>query len=533
MSSVNSAPQPPTQGHCEVSRRPPAKVLIVDDMEDVRWALSSVVRLAGCEPVLAANGQEALELFLQERPAVVLLDVGLPDIDGFEVLKRIKAHDKSASVVMVTAHGKTRDAVRAIQCGAYDYVAKPFLNQDIVLTVRHILEEDALKIQKRQLAIGTESSYPLSEIMGPSAVIARIQREVDRVAITPLSVLLLGESGTGKEVLARAIYAGSSRADKPFIALDCGAIPATLIENELFGHEKGAYTGAHQAQVGAFEMAAGGTLFLDEIGNLPLAVQGTLLRVLEVQRIRKIGSSREQKIDFRLVAASNMSLQDAIEQKTFRGDLYYRLAEFTIHLPALRERSEDIAFLARRFLAEANLGLGKQVTGLSAQTDALLQGYAWPGNVRELRNQVRRAVLLCTEPDGELTPELFGMLDSDHSQVLGMRDQLPALRTIRSDPVQTPRSYPSPDGQETICVIPNASLSFSEGLSLKEIVARVTHQIERLVLTQTLRIARGNKAEAARLLKIDYKTMHTKLKLYGISSNAHNEDSCKQPDREA
>jgi DNA-binding NtrC family response regulator len=232
------------------------KVLIVDDMEDVRWALSNVLRMEGFVPLLASNGAEALACFKQESPDVVLLDVGLPDIGGIEVLIQIKAHDKSIPVVMVTAHGKTGDAVRAIQAGAYDYVAKPFLNQDIVLTVRRALEELSLKRQKRKSFTEAGSASALSDIMGKSAAIQRIQIEVERVSKTKLSVLLQGESGTGKEVVARAIHAASLRADKPFVAIDCGAIPESLIENELFGHEKGAFTGAHQAQIGAFEMAA-------------------------------------------------------------------------------------------------------------------------------------------------------------------------------------------------------------------------------------------------------------------------------------
>ncbi|MFA6922421.1 MAG: sigma-54 dependent transcriptional regulator, partial [Gallionella sp.] len=428
------------------------------------------------------------------------------------------AQDKSVPVVMVTAHGKTGDAVRAIRAGAYDYVAKPFLNQDIVLTVRRAIEEKSLKGQKRKSFTESGSGNSLLEIMGKSPAIQRIQSEVERVAKTNLSVLLQGESGTGKEVVARAIHAASQRADKPFVALDCGAIPATLIENELFGHEKGAFTGAHQAQVGAFEMASGGTLFLDEIGNLPLAMQSTLLRVLETQRIRKIGGTREQQIDFRLVAATNMNLQATVRQQTFRDDLYYRLAEYTINLPSLHERSEDIVFLAHRFLAQANMELGKQVAGMTVQTEELLRSYSWPGNVRELRNQIRRAILLCIDPAGVITPELFVALN-----VTAKPEKL-----LNID--QRGLNCSCPDGKSAF-TITSTRLQFSgAGESLKDITASVTAQVERLVLLQALQHARGNKAQAARLLKIDYKTMHSKLKMYEISSNQFMRDPYKPTD---
>lgn len=507
MSSVMTSTQSKAKS-VDASVNTPAKVLIVDDLENVRWALSNVVRLAGLVPLLAASGTEALTCLMREKPDVVLLDVGLPDMTGFDVLTQIKALDKSIPVVMVTAHGKTGDAVRAIQAGAYDYVAKPFANQDIVLTIQRALEENRLKKQKRQSFTQSGLAESLPEVMGKSAAIQRIQVEVTRVANTHLSVLLQGESGTGKEVVARAIHAASFRADKPFVALDCGAIPESLIENELFGHEKGAFTGAHQAQIGAFEMAAGGTLFLDEIGNLPLAVQSTLLRVLETQRIRRVGGTREQQIDFRLIAATNMNLQTTVRQKTFRDDLYYRLAEFTIQLPSLNERREDIVFLAQRFLAQANQELGKQVAGLSLPACELLQGYSWPGNVRELRNQMRRATLLCTSATGVITPELFMALDAmppqtAHCELGDAQDS-------------------SLSGE--ISALTDVAVLFSEaGASLKEITARVTAQVERLVLLQTLKHANGNKALAARMLKIDYKTIHSKLKMYEISSSVKNQ----------
>lgn len=494
----------------------PAKVLIVDDLEDVRWALSNVIRLEGLLPLLASNGQEALDYLRQELPDVVLLDVGLPDMSGLEVLKQIKAHNKSIPVIMVTAYGKTADAVQAIQNGAYDYMAKPFLNQDVVITVRHALEEKALKAQKKQLTIVQKSVHSLQEVMGASGAIAHLQTEVDQVAKTRLSVLLSGESGTGKEVVARAIHADSTRANKAFVALDCGAIPATLIESELFGHEKGAFTGAHKAVTGAFEMAAGGTLFLDEIGNLPLIVQRTLLRVLETQCVRRVGSTHEKKIDFRLIAATNENLQAAIQQLTFREDLYYRLAEFTIKLPPLRERSEDIVFLAQRFINQTNLELDKQVLGMTIPAQEMLRRHTWPGNVRELRNQVRRATLLCDKGIGMITPELFTALYHVTEPITLVGFESPCEQQAASCNQQ---ACPLPGGIST-CTIPAFPLKLGgEGMSLHEINARVIEQVESFVLLQALQQTQNNKAEVARMLRIDYKTLHSKLKKYKISLN--------------
>lgn len=494
-----------------------AKVLIVDDLEDARWVLSNLIRRAGFTPLVAASGEEALACIRQEAPEVVLLDVGLPDMDGFEVLARAKAHDKTVSVIMVTANCKTHDAVRAIRAGAYDYVAKPFNNEDIVLTVRRALEEKALRRQRRQfLSQPPGQAGSLLDCMGKSAAVQRIQTEVERVARTNLSVLVTGESGTGKELVSQAIHARSLRAAKPFVAMDCGAISESLIESELFGHEKGAFTGAHQAKAGAFELADGGTIFLDEIGNLPLAMQGKLLRVLETRRIHRIGSTNEREVDFRVVAATNADLRVMVGQQTFRGDLYHRLAEFTICLPALRERKEDLVFLVNRFLTQTNKELGKQVQGLSASAWGLIQGYDWPGNARELRNQLRRAVLLCDDPEGMVKPESLGMLDGrgSPSGLLG--------------PDQPEQCWPEDGGPRACPLCDSAALLASGvGLSLKELTGRVTAQLERAILRQVLTLTGGNKAQAARMLHIDYKTIHNKLKAYEISSTQFMMDAYK------
>jgi len=485
----------------------PAKVLIVDDLEEARWVLSNLIQQAGFEPVMATNGEEALACFRQERPDVMLLDVRLPDMDGFEVLTRAKAHDKTVPVIMVTAYGKTHDAVRAMRAGAYDYVAKPFINEDIVLTVRRALEEKASRRQLRQILDLPRQAGSLLDSMGTSAAVRHILREMEQVASTNFSVLVTGETGTGKDLVARAIHAASPRAAKPFVAVDCGAIPESLIESELLGHEKGAFTGAHHAKAGAFELAGEGTIFLDEIGNLPLAMQGKLLRVLEERKIHRIGSTNERDVDFRVVAATNMDLPAMVGQQAFRRDLYHRLAEFTICLAPLRERKEDLPFLVNRFIADANRELSKQVGGLSHSAWGLIQRYDWPGNARELRNQLRRAVLLCDDPEEMISSELLGMLDGRRSPSESIGPDQPE-QLLPEDGGSL--AYPRLD--------PAALLASGASPPLKELVGRVTAQVECAILLQALELTKGNKAQAARLLHIDYKTIHSKLKAYEISS---------------
>ena len=400
------------------------KVLIVDDQEDARWVLTNVMRQAGFTALPAANGEDALTSITRHAPDVVLLDIGLPDMDGFEVLTRIKLLDKAIPVIMVTGNGKPYDAARAVRAGAWDYITKPFKNKDVLHTVHGALAEKATKSQVRRIIDTPRQADFLLHSMGNSASIQGIQREVELVARTNFSILVTGESGSGKELVSQAIHALSLRAEQPLVAVDCGAIAESLIEIELFGHEKGAFTGAHQAKAGAFEQADGGTIFLDEIGNLPLALQGKLLRALETRRIHRIGSTREKKVDFRVVAATNANLLAMVERREFREDLYHRLAEYSIRIPPLRERKEDLVFLTQRFLAQTNAELGKQVKGLSTNAWGILQRYDWHGNARELRNHLRRAVLLCDHPEGLILPELLGICDRvaviDHGKIVDL-----------------------------------------------------------------------------------------------------------------
>ena len=490
------------------------KVLIVDDQEDARWVLTNVMRQGGFVAVPAANGEDALASIARHAPSVVLLDIGLPDMDGFEVLTRIRQIDKSIPVIMVTGNGKAYDAGRAVRAGAWDYLTKPFKNTDVLHTVRCALAEKATKSQVRRLADAPAQTDFLLRSMGNSASIQAIQREVELVARTNFSILVAGESGSGKELVSQAIHTLSLRADKPLVAVDCGAIAENLIESELFGHEKGAFTDAHQAKAGAFELADGGTIFLDEIGNLPLAMQGKLLRALETRRIHRIGSTREKKLDFRVVAATNANLLAMVEQREFREDLYHRLAEYSIRIPPLRERKEDLVFLTQRFLAQTNTELGKQVKGLSTTAWGIIQRYDWHGNARELRNQLRRAVLLCDHADGLIQPGLLGMLDqrAPPAPVLEMQAPVPAAPAA------------SATNDCALCTL-NDLPAGTPDVSLKELVAQATAQVERAALLRVLARTCGNKAQAARSLQIDYKTIHTKLKAYGISATKFMKDA--------
>jgi DNA-binding NtrC family response regulator len=490
-----------------------AKVLIVDDLMDVRWALATIVRQQEMISIEAASGELALLRAQQDRPDLVLLDVGLPDLDGFEVLARIKAIDKAIPVVMITANGNTSDAVRAMRAGAFDYVAKPFSNQDVVLTMSRALREGAGKRQVRTLQQQPWLPDTLMNIMGHSVTVQEIQTEVDRIAKTNFSVLVTGDSGTGKELVSKAIHASSGRAAQPFVALDCGSIPDTLIESELFGHEKGAFTGAHQAKAGAFELAAGGTIFLDEIGNLPLAMQGKLLRALETRSIHRIGSTKDLAVDFRVVAATNADLRALVDKQLFRGDLYHRLSEYHINIPALCERPEDLVFLVERFLAQTNKELTKQVGGLSQAAWDLIYAHRWPGNARELRNQLRRAVLMCDEPDGIISPKHLMMICGAQDMVsASVPATMPAADT-------TGWSVKAVAGVSSHITDAADLLAAGMDLPLKQFSEGLVAQCERAILLEVLTLTQCNKARASRLLHIDYKTLLKKLKEHSISTS--------------
>jgi DNA-binding NtrC family response regulator len=454
----------------------PDVILIVDDDEGIRRMLQIVLEREGFQAIAAPDGGQGLCLARTCGPRLAILDYRLPDMTGLEVLRRLRVSDPNLPVILLTGFADLALAVAAIKEGAFDYLSKPFDNQGLLAKVH-----EALLCRPR---VGERASAApgLRERLGPSPAIARTIQDVERVAATDFAVSLHGETGSGKEVIARAIHAASPRAARPFVAVDCGTIPDTLIENELFGHERGAFTGAERQQAGKLEAAEGGTLFLDEIGNLSWSAQARLLRVLQERVLYRVGGTKPVSIDVRLISASNHDLMDEVAKGTFRDDLLYRLCDYRISIPPLRARREDILHIAHQFLVEANAELGKEVRGFSDAAAATLLGYRWPGNVRQLRSVIRRAVLLANYI---VDPSHLALPDADSDAGGGARTSAAQGEALA-------------------------------GRSLKEIVRGRMADVERQILLEALKHSRGNKAAVARLLQVDYKTVHTKLKAYGL-----------------
>lgn len=456
------------------------RILIVDDEEYIRESLSRVMKTEGFKVQVAHNGDKGLKMIQEELPEVLLVDFKMPGMDGMEVLRRAKELYPDLPVILITAYADVQGAVDAMRAGAHDYLAKPFEHHEVIRVVRRALAERELKEKLKNLSSQLEDTLSLSKLMGPSDAIGRLISDVNRVAKSDFTVVILGETGSGKELVARAIHHNSDRSEGPFVAIDCGAIPETLLESELFGHEKGAFTGAVVQKPGKFEAAKGGTLLLDEISNMPLSSQVKLLRALQEKKVYRVGGTRPIDVDVRLLVASNQDLGSATASNAFRRDLFYRLNEFTINIPPLRERKGDIPYLAKRFLETTNIELGKGVKGFSESATEALLAHDWPGNVRQLRSTIRRAVLLADEMVTEIhldMTKVSGLSQGNNPDIEGMPWQ---------------------------------------GSSLKEIIRRNTLGIEREVLIKALKYTGGNKAKAARLLQIDYKTIHTKVKQLGI-----------------
>ncbi len=460
------------------------KVLVVDDDPDIRWVLSTILTHDGFEVELAEDGEAAVYRFRADAPCAVLLDLRMPVLGGMEALDKIRQLSPEVPVIMLTAYGDIPTAVDAMRRGADDFLTKPFEVEGLLLAVRSALGRRAGGRsggdQAAQVGDEPEGGGALSDLMGMGAHIQTLCQQAQKVARCNFTVVLQGETGTGKEIVAHAIHLWSDRAGKPFIALDCGAIPETLIESELFGHEKGAFTGAHGRREGHFQLADGGTLFLDEITNLPHVTQAKLLRALQERCVQPLGGKHPVNVDVRIIVASNVSLEGEMRAGRFRQDLYYRLNEFTITLPPLRDRREDIPFLARRFLVEACHELDRAEQGFSPDALDVLREYPWPGNARELRNAVRQAVLMGADV---ITAEL--LMASVRPGVVG--------GPLPEEPGARPRDH-----------------------ALRELKGAAAARAERAAIEEALSLARGNKAEAARLLKINYKTLFTKLKHYGI-----------------
>jgi len=457
-----------------------AKILITDDNLMNRRLLAAVFESQGFQIRLSESGEEALKEIAAEVPSVLLLDLRMPGMDGLEVLRKAKEVAPQLPVILLTAHGDLPDAVQAIKLGAYDFLARPINNDKLVLTVRRALERQQLMGEVQDLRRQLDAASSLGRFNTSGQAIRGIVHQIQQVAGSSLTVLIQGETGTGKELVARAIHQQSSRSAKPFVAIDCGAIPENLLESELFGYEKGAFSGADRRKEGYFQTAEGGSMFLDEVANLPVGTQAKLLRVIQERHVQPLGGTRSFPMDIRFIAAANEALDSQVSAGRFRQDLYYRLAEFIIVLPPLRERRDDILPLARRFQEEASVELRRPVQGISDAAAEILVNHNWPGNVRELRNLVRQAVLQASGSMIEV---------SDIRQVGMKRTASPSI---------------------------TAEVAVPMGSSLKEISDSASSAAEKQAIVEALRASRGNKSRAARLLKVDYKTLHVKIKRYSL-----------------
>ncbi|MFA6220841.1 MAG: sigma-54 dependent transcriptional regulator [Desulfomonilaceae bacterium] len=458
-----------------------ARVLIVDDEKDFCDILFRVVKKAGFTALVAHDGEMALDMIRQGLPDIVLLDVRMPGMDGIEVLKRARKLNPALPVLMITAYSGVHDAVEAIKQGAYDYLPKPLDNNALLAKIREaMLQKPVLGKERNENSKSELSIDELKKIMGPSSAMDRVIADLNLVASSNFSVVIQGETGSGKELVAQAIHRFSARSNKLMVPVDCGAIPETLFESEVFGHEKGSFTGAVANRTGKFEMAHGGSLFLDEITNMPLSCQTKLLRAIQEKTFFRVGGRQPKHMDVRLIIATNKDLNTEVALGRFSRDLFYRLSEFTIVIPPIRDRKEDIVYLADLFRMATNEELNKNVRGFSNSALDLIRSYPWPGNVRQLKAAIRRAVL---QSEDWVSPESL-VLDSEETgpEINGGLEE------------DTPW----------------------DGLSLKEIVQKATADVESRVLAKVLRRTGGNKAKAARLLQIDYKTIHSKIKQYGI-----------------
>jgi DNA-binding NtrC family response regulator len=459
-------------------------VLLVEDKDSLRAMLRHALEAQGHEVIEARDEPDALQQLRQSRPAVVLTDLKLPSGDGFAVLRAAKELDPELQVVVMTAYGSIQDAVTAMREGAMDFLAKPVDPDHLLLMVERAIAQRRMLTDYILLKEEMAERRGAPKIIGEDGKLRHVLQQLHRAAGTDATVLLEGESGTGKELFARGLHALSPRADGPFVAINCAAIPDTLLETELFGHEKGAFTGAAARKPGRFEMAHRGTLFLDEIGDLPLALQAKILRALEEKRFERVGGTQSLHVDVRVVAATNRNLKQRVAERQFREDLYFRLSVFPIQIPPLRERTKDVVILARHFVDRFCRDLNKKPLVLAPAALDELHAYAWPGNVRELQNCIERSVILC---EG----------DTIHPRHLSLSFRQPSA----AQPVASPWEEIDLSG------------------TLSDAVKRVTAEVERRKVEQALRDAAGNKQRAADSLHVSYNTLLQKLKEHGISED--------------
>ena len=459
-----------------------ANILIVDDERPIRRILSVLLQERRHRVTDVGSGEEALTAFPSVKPDLVLLDLKLPGIDGLETLKRLRAFNPRLDVVMMTAHGTIASAVEAMRRGAFDYVSKPFDNDEVIMVIDRALEIRRMSSELEALREELSTRYGFSEIVGLSRELQDVFRTMAKVIRVDVTVLITGESGTGKELVARAIHRRSARTQGPFVAVNCSAIPQTLVESEFFGHEKGAFTDARESRPGKFEQADGGTLFLDEVGDLALDAQAKLLRALQDRQILRVGGRAPRTVDVRVVAATNKNLEKEAREGRFREDLFWRLNVVHVRLPSLRERRSDLPVLIDHFLDRFNRELGLSVSSIAPEARQLLCEYGWPGNVRELENTICQAMILC---EGE---------------VLTTAD-LPSR--VRGVP---------PEGEP-------ATVSDLGHLTLSHAVAEATERLEKMMILARLSEHRGSRTATAESLGVSRKTLFNKMRQYGLTGD--------------
>ena len=451
------------------------RILVVDDEHLIRWSLEQSLKRQGYEVATAASGEDALRALREDPPDLMLLDIQLPGINGLDVLEKAKEIAEEVIVIMVTALGVLETAVKAMRMGAYDYINKPFNLDELAIVIKKALETGELRREVQQLRSEQTRKYGITNLIGSSRHMVNVLAMVQKIARSDAStVLIQGESGTGKELIAKAIHYESARADKPFMAINCAAVPETLLESELMGHEKGAFTDAKAQKKGLFELADGGTLFLDEIGDMEPGMQAKLLRVLEERAFRRVGGTKDIQVDVRIISATNKDLLKAMEERTFRNDLYYRIQVIPVFLPPLRERREDIPTLANHFIAHFNREFGKQVKGISPMAEKFLSEYHWPGNIRELKNVIERAIIL------------------ENDEIL-MLEHLPHEMVAKAGSAGS--------GPLNLTIPP-------EGIDIED--------VERELIRQSLEVSEGNQSKAAKKLNLGIDAFRYRMKKFGF-----------------
>jgi DNA-binding NtrC family response regulator len=469
-----------------------AKLLIVDDEPNLRYSLKKSLETSQLAVITAATAREGIEVVGREKPDVIILDVRLPDMSGLDAFEVIHKIDARIPVIIITAYSTTETAIEAIKRGAFEYLLKPVEFERLLNTVNSAIEVSHMSRVPAMFGIEISEDTVADQIVGFSEPMQEVYKAIGQVAPQDVNTLVLGETGTGKEMIARAIYQHSQRAERPFLAINCAALPENLLESELFGHERGAFTGAEKRRIGKFEQMDKGTIFLDEIGDMTAATQAKVLRLLQDGCFERLGSNETIKVDVRVIAATNRDLPAMVQKETFRNDLYYRLSGFTIQLPALRERAEDIPIFVEHFIKLFNLDLKKQIRSVTPETLKLLQEYSWPGNVRELQSAVKYAMVRTT---GEIL-------------------------TVTSLPENLRPAKENEGNRDTKPLDINLLREHIEDLLLKEssdIYQKVHNEVDRVLLPEVLKLTGGNQAQASEILGIARSTLRAKIADLGLT----------------